>query len=127
MKRRSYPLLLQLFVVVIVVLFAPQAVSAQTVDELKRNAEQGDAYAQYSLGFCYYNGKGVAKDYTEAAKWWRKSAEQGHAGAQTWLGYCYEYGQGVQQDYSEAVKWYRKAAEQGLEVAIENLKKLEQK
>ena len=52
MKRSFNSMLWQLFVVVVVVLFAPQAVSAQTVDELKRNAEQGDAYAQYSLGFC---------------------------------------------------------------------------
>ena len=64
MKRRSYQLLLQLFVVVIVVLFAPQAVSAQTVDELKRNAEQGDANAQTLLGICYYNGEDVTQNYT---------------------------------------------------------------
>ena len=77
MKRRSYPLLLQLFVVVIVVLFAPQAVSAQTVDELKRNAEQGDATAQNNLGFCYEDGRGVSKDLNEAIEWYRKAAQQG--------------------------------------------------
>ena len=117
MKRRSYPLLLQLFVVVIVVLFAPQAMSAQTVDELKRNAEQGDATAQYNLGLCYANGDGVAKDCYEAVKWYRKSAEQGDATAQNNLGLCYEDGVGVTKDLNEAIEWYRKAAQQGIDNA----------
>ena len=124
MKRRSYPLLLQLFVVVIVVLFAPQAVSAQTVDELKRNAEQGDADAQNDLGICYENGVGVPQNYTEAVKWYRKSAEQGNATAQNNLGLCYENGVGVTKDLNKAIEWYRKAALQGSEDAKRKLNDL---
>jgi len=30
-------------------------------------------------------GQGVAKDYTEAVKWYRKAAKQGHMGAREWL------------------------------------------
>ncbi len=63
----------------------------------------------YSKGVVAYN----KKDYSEAAKWYRKAAEQGHAGAQNWLGVLYERGHGVSPSWSEAVKWYRKAAEQG--------------
>ena len=48
-------------------------------------AEQGDAKAQFNLGFIYSNGKGVPKDYAEAVKWTRKAAEQGHAEAQRCL------------------------------------------
>ena len=42
-------------------------------------ADQGNAYSQRNLGYCYDLGYGVTKDYTEAAKWYRKAAEQGHA------------------------------------------------
>ena len=113
MKRRSYPLLLQLFVVVIVALFTPCVASAQTIDELKKMAEQGDASAQFDLACCYEAGNGVAQNAAKAVKWYRNSAEQGNAEAQYNLGLCYYHGEGVDQDYAEAVKWYRKAAEQG--------------
>jgi len=81
--------------------------------ELHRDAENGDAEAQYALGLRCENGDGVEKDLTEAAKWYRMAAEQGHVEAQCKLGYCYVQGSGVMQDYFEAAKWYRMAAEQG--------------
>ena len=60
--------------------------------------------AQYSLGVCYADGRGVAKDYVEAVKWYRKAAEQNHAGAQYNLGVCYANGQGVAKDYVESLQ-----------------------
>ena len=48
----------------------------------RKAADQGDANAQFNLGWAYSNGEGVAKDSEEAAEWFRKAAEQGHAGAQ---------------------------------------------
>ncbi|GHT63435.1 hypothetical protein FACS189451_10160 [Bacteroidia bacterium] len=45
----------------------------------KKAAEQGAAIAQYELGLCYENGKGVTKDYSQAAYWYKKAAEQGDA------------------------------------------------
>ncbi len=86
---------------------------ATAFQELKPLAEQGDAMAQFILGFMYSKGQGVLQDYAEAMKWTRKAAEQGQRDAQNDLGLMYHYGQGVPQDYAEAVKWYRKAAEQG--------------
>ena len=46
-----------------------------------REAEAGDADAQYRLGLSYEHGKGVPQDYMEALKWYRKAAGQGHAAA----------------------------------------------
>ena len=43
-----------------------------------KKAEQGDADAQFNLGYLYESGRGVSQDYNEAAKWYRKAAEQGH-------------------------------------------------
>jgi TPR repeat protein len=38
-------------------------------------ADQGLAEAQFSLGGMYANGHGVAQDYTEAGRWYRKVAD----------------------------------------------------
>lgn len=83
------------------------------VVELRLKAEQGDASAQYDLGFICANGEGVALDYGEAANWYRKAADRGHACAQSKLGTLYDHGKGVKQDHAEAAKWYRMAADQG--------------
>ena len=42
----------------------------------KLAAEQGDKYAQFSLGYLYEKGNGVSQNYEEAIKWYQKSAEQ---------------------------------------------------
>ncbi len=76
-------------------------------------AEFGDNTAQLLVGDAYYNGQDVERNYTEAAKWYRKAADAGLAKARVDLGNLYYSGQGVQQDYSEAAKWFRLAAEQG--------------
>src|ERR1039457_6940145 len=92
---------------------APKGVAVPgKFQEYKASAEQGDAEAQFNLGFCYDDERGVAKDYVEAVKWYRKAAGQNFAPAQFNLGYCCANGQGVVRDNVEAVKWYRKAAEQ---------------
>ena len=55
-------------------------------------------------------GRGVDKNFIEAAKWYRKAAEQGHVKSQNNLGIMYEEGEGVPQDYTQSVYWYRNAA-----------------
>ena len=97
----------------------------QAVDCFRKAAEQGHAAAQNWLGYCYYQGYGVAKDYPEAVKWYRKAVEQGNAAAQNNLGLCYQYGNGVDKNYPEAVKWYSKAAEQGYADAQKKLENLQ--
>ena len=52
-------------------------------------ADQGDASAQYNLGFMYADGRGVPQNYAEALKWYRLAADQGHASAQFNLGLMY--------------------------------------
>ena len=84
-------------------------------------AEQGDAAAQYNLGFLYMKGKGVPQDIKMVIKWYTKAAKQGYANAQFNLGLLYELGQDVPRDYKMAIKWYTKAAEQGQLKAQNNL------
>ena len=48
----------------------------------KTLAENGDGRAQYRLGWIYYQGKGIPRDYMEAARWYELSAARGFAEAQ---------------------------------------------
>jgi TPR repeat protein len=86
---------------------------AETARTYHIRADQGDADAQYRLGFLYQRGQGAPPDYTEAARWYRKSADQGYAKAQYGLAFLYHQGQGVPRDDAEALRWSRKAADQG--------------
>ncbi len=76
-------------------------------------ADRGDAIAQFNLGHEYESGQGQPKDFTEAAKWYRKSAQQGYARAQYNIGYLYDQGIGVPQDYEQAYFWWTLAAKSG--------------
>ena len=94
---------------------------AESARWYRKAADQGNAYAQNTLGLIYDRGEGTSQDYVEAAKWYRKAADQGYAPAQFNLGVMYDKGEGVAQDYVEAIKWYRKAADKGFEPAYFNL------
>jgi hypothetical protein len=94
-------------------LSVPLPLVAKSLDELRADAEQGAAAAQFELGKDYALGEGVAKNLTETIKWFRKAAEQGCVPAQFNLGVMYATGIGVPIDTTEAANWYRKAADQG--------------
>jgi TPR repeat protein len=90
-------------------------------EELLIKAEQGDAEAQFMVGYAYDLGKGVEQDSTEAARWYLKAAKQGDWIAQNNLGVLYAEGNGVPHDYNKAHQWWLKSAEQGYEEAQCNL------
>jgi len=98
-----------------------QSESMENVQELLLSAQQGDAEAQFKLGRAYYNGEGVAQDYKQAVKWWKKAAVQGMVLAQNSLGQAYYDGKGIRRNYNQAIKLFRKAAERGLAEAQYNL------
>ena len=112
-NTRSGKLAFLLIALVVLVGFQPGPAKTQDIEQLRKDAEQGDATAQYQLGLRYSIGIGVPKDDAEAVRWYRKAAEQGNANAQFNLGLMYYNGEGVPQDYQEAVSWFRLAAEQG--------------
>ena len=94
---------------------------ASAFREFRALAEQGNASAQFNLGFMYDNGEGVSEDDRQAVFWYRKAAEQGDASAQYNLGLMYDNGEGVPEDDRLAAFWYRKAAKQGNASAQLNL------
>lgn len=83
---------------------------ADTATAVRTLAEQGDAKAQFALGTMYRDGRGVAQDYAEALRWWRKAAELGVVDAQYALGNMYAGGSGIAQDAILAYMWYGIAA-----------------
>lgn len=80
--------------------------------------------AENNLGFMYYKGLGVPRDFEQAAKWTRRAAEHGYVIAKTDLGYLYEQGTGVPLDYVSAYMWYSLGASGGDPRASGELKEL---
>ena len=100
---------------------AALAAANDSIDKLRRDAEQDDTETQFSLGRMYAEGIGVPQDDAEAVQWYRRAAEQGTAEAQFNLGGMYLKGEGIPQDDAEAAQWFRRAAEQGFAGAQFNL------
>ena len=44
-------------------------------------AEQGDADAQYNIGFMYNEAQGVSRDYVQTCMWLKLAAKQDHEDA----------------------------------------------
>jgi hypothetical protein len=84
-------------------------------------AEHGDMRAQSAVGYMYYMGRRVEKDFRQARYWYEKAAAQGEKVAQNNLGAMYANGEGVTRDIVRAVFWYRKSAEQGYGLAQASL------
>lgn len=107
-----------------------------SLGDITKSAERGDAQAQLKLGLMYRYGNGTSRNAEEAVKWLRKAAEQGNINAMSQL---YRAGlypnapdytfspdgrqiiSGTNTDtqnplplaQSEALSWLRKAADQG--------------
>jgi TPR repeat protein len=130
--RQSYSfftrllLLAAVFVTVQPSYAAPQSQqnASASFSELRSQAEQGGAVAQYKLAYSYLRHDPTNEDYQSALKWLRASTAQGNASAEFLLGYLYEHGQGVPRDYAKAAENYRAAALQGHSSAENNLASL---
>ena len=90
-------------------------------DEYRKEAENGNASAQFFVGVAHEQGYARKQDAAKAVEWYRKAAEQGHPGAQTFLGFALLTGSGVAKDPEQAVAWFRKVAEKGNPEAQQNL------
>ncbi|MET0971529.1 MAG: hypothetical protein ABWY18_20195, partial [Tardiphaga sp.] len=80
---------------------------------LRNAALKGDAAAAYEVGVRYAEGKGVASNYDEAAKWYDRAAKAGVVPAMFRLGTLYEKGLSVKKDVETARRYYLQAAERG--------------
>lgn len=88
---------------------------------LAEAAAKGDTQALFEIAARYTDGRGVAADRTEAAKWYKLAADRGLAPAQYRLANLYEKANGVERNLPEAKRYYTLAAEQGNAGAMHNL------
>lgn len=88
---------------------------------LRSAALKGDAAAAFEVGVRYAEGKGVASNYDEAAKWYDRAAKAGVVPAMFRLGTLYEKGLSVKKDLDIARSYYLQAAERGNAKAMHNL------
>lgn len=84
---------------------------ASAVKRLHMEAQMANSLAPYEMARMYMDDT-LARDYGEAARWFRFAAEQGMPQAQIELGKLYAEGLGVPQDYVMAHKWFNVAAAQ---------------
>ena len=68
-----------------------------------------------SLGYCYENAIGTAKDDEEAFDWYKKAAEAGNMDGMNNLIRCYRKGIGTQKSWKEVWRWSKKVAEMKVE------------
>ena len=111
------------------ILISPIPASANIADwgmvqQFNKKLEQANAgkiQAMYDVGNLYMRGRGVNRNMTEAAKWFKKAADSGNASAQARLGILYFEGRGVKQNYSQALKLLNAAAKQNIPSAYYQL------
>jgi localization factor PodJL len=88
---------------------------------LRAAALRGDPTAAYEVGVRYAEGKGIAQNFDEAAKWYDRAAQAGVVPAIFRLGTLYEKGLSVKKDADIARRYYMQAAERGNAKAMHNL------
>jgi len=88
---------------------------------LRAAALKGDPAAAYEVGVRFAEGKGIAPNLDEAAKWYDRAANAGVVPAIFRLGTFYEKGMSVKKDVDIARRYYLQAAERGNAKAMHNL------
>ncbi|MCP8885283.1 peptidoglycan-binding protein [Devosia sp. XJ19-1] len=89
--------------------------------ELREAAAGGSAQAQFEVAAIFGEGRALAKDLEQSARWYERSAAQGFVPAQYRLGNLYEMGSGVDKNLEQARLWYQRSAEAGNRMAMHNL------
>jgi TPR repeat protein len=88
---------------------------ATALKEFLPLAEAGQTSAEAAVGQMYFEGKGMAPDLKQAARYLEPAAGKGNARAQYLLGKLYLSGEGVAAaDPAKAADLTKKAADQGL-------------
>ncbi|MEK9967922.1 MAG: tetratricopeptide repeat protein [Ferrovibrio sp.] len=138
MCRRAGPLALAISVSVLLASFeaparpsdrfsapeAPPVAPTESLSDLLRRAEAGDAEAQYQAALAYQFSRGTPRDDAAARRWFAKAALQNHARALTSLGYMQLVGAGGAVDAVGAEQSLRRAGALGEATAWANLAEL---
>ena len=83
--------------------------------------ELGGVKGTYNLGVLYRLGRGVKRDYAEAARLYKIAVSKNYKFAFFALGKLHEKGLGVRKDYHEAARLYKLAVDQNQVKAMNSL------
>jgi hypothetical protein len=76
--------------------------------------QQMRAVAEFSLAVMYHEGRGVLKDWKEAAKWFELAAERGYPEAQFNIGWMYYVPEGVEENFVKSYVWMNLARQSAM-------------
>lgn len=88
---------------------------------LKRAMEANDKDAYATLGDAYWYGKGVSKNVTRAAEYYKKAADLGSMRGQERIGSMYYSGNGIEKNNKLAKQYLKSAIELGSVRALNDL------
>ena len=103
--------------------FEAESLWLQSIEGVRKRAEEGDAIAQHQLGNCYYYGRNVRSDKHQMFLNYQKAAKQGYGPAMFDFAWCFEQGCGVVADLEHAFALFTTAAIRGCLRSMEKLKK----
>ena len=83
-------------------------VSTLSNDEIEwlKELSKTNPYAQFNLGYMYYFGLSIGRNYKEAVRYFLLSADQGYQYAQFYLGYMYRDGLGEDKDLKKQLDYF---------------------
>lgn len=81
------------------------------VEWFKKAAKQRHQEAQFMLGCCYNDGRGIEQDWKNAAYWWEEAADQGHLKAQYNIASYYNSECYHDIDKTKAIKYFKMGAD----------------
>ena len=93
----------------------------ENIFEIRKKAENGDAYYQHEMGVNYQYGYGVPVDKQKSMEWFQKAADNGNSESMRALGIIYECGLGVDKDPGKAFDFFQKSVEAGNTKSLEKL------
>lgn len=81
--------------------------------ELLENAKHNNVQAIIELAECYFEGKGISKNYKKAFKWFNKALEinADNSYAIYRVGKCYMDGSGISKNVQKGLSFFKKAAD----------------
>jgi len=83
------------------------------IGKIRKSAERGNAKAQFQLGYAYFLGIDVKKNYHEAVKWFHKSEDQCNSNARYALIIAYADNGGVDRSLEVIVKCDYESGDRG--------------
>ena len=106
---------MKIFSIIFIVLFFNNVCYSDYIQDLKRDADSGDPFAQNNYGYNLIEGiNGVEENDELGMEYIRKAANQGQVNSMITLGWNYFAGEdGVKKDFDKAVYWTKKAADLG--------------